>query len=173
MRPFAVITLTVIAFVGATGCGKSESYSGLATSDPRLAEFAHMLSVDRAALGLPPLPQQLSFRVERTGGGPYDVMLHFAGEPQRTIAFRRIDGSLKWVHEQVIVKGPRMHTTPDGTFPETLTLTYETSPVSGAELNRLNVLYTGPDLKLYTKTDLTASDVQPLLDSWQAAPKAG
>lgn len=96
-------------------------------------------------------------------------MLHFTGKPRRTIAFRRLDGKLKWIHEQVIVEGPRQHKTPDGTFPETLTFTYETSEVAGGALNRLNVLYTGPDFGLYMKTDLTRQDVQPLLDAWSAA----
>jgi hypothetical protein len=172
MRSFAVLTVTVVTLV-AVGCGKRESYSGIATSDPRLAEFSAMLSVDRSALGLPALPSQVSFWVERASGGSYDVMLHFNGKPQRTIAFGRVDGKLNWVHEQVIVEGPRQHTTADGTFAETLTFTYETAPVSGAALNRLNVSYDGPDFNLYMKGDLTAQDVQPLLDKWNASPKAG
>lgn len=171
LRPFAFFTLAVVALLTA-GCGGSESHSGVAPTDPQVSEFADMLSVDRAALGLPALPSQLSFWVERADGRAYDVMLHFDDKPLRTIAFRRVGGKLKWVHEQVIVEGPRRHTTPDGTFPESLTFTYETAPVSGATLNRLNVSYDGPDMDLYMKSDLGAKDVQPMLDRWQAPAKA-
>lgn len=72
MQHFAFLTLSLLMLI-APGCGdrgnSAETYSGVAPSDPRLAEFSDMLSVDRASLGLPLLPQQVSFRVERTGGG--------------------------------------------------------------------------------------------------------
>ena len=87
MRPFAALSIAIIALVAAS-CGKSgsrsEAYSGVAPSDPRLAEFSDMLSVNRAALGLPALPSQLSFWVERTGGG--SGRLGSAGGPHPAIS---------------------------------------------------------------------------------------
>src|SRR5262249_18763092 len=131
-----------------TGCGAAESYPAIALTDPRLAEFGDMHSIDREKLGLPPLPATAKVQVHRSSraGAPYDAMLHvYAPQQSRTIAFRRRGGELKWIHEQVTVYGPRQFTDVDGTFTENVTLTYETSRVAHFRLNQLNVSYRGPD----------------------------
>ena len=54
-------------------------------------------------------------------------MLHiYSKHEQRTIAFRKKNGILKWIHEQVTVEGPQTHDTVDGTFQEQIVVTYET-----------------------------------------------
>lgn len=140
-------------------------------SDPRLAEFSDLLSVDRSLIGLLPLPSTANVTVERSNGSSYDAMLHvYAKHQQRTIAFRRQGGKLKWIGEQIVVDGPRQYTTPDGTFNEQIAETYETSRVSGYRLNQLNVSYSGPDAVLRVNQDLGLSEVKPLLDQWLQRP---
>ncbi len=158
-----LLLLMLLAF----GCGRSESYKGISLADPRLAEFSELHNIDRQNLGLPPLPAAADVRVERTGGGAYDIMLHIYASPQqRTIAFRRVGNSLEWIHEQALVQGPRLHTTPDGTFHEQIVLTYETQRVSHYRLNQLNVSYLGPDPVLSARNDMTLADVAPTLKLW-------
>lgn len=167
---FRVSFLAIACMIG--GCGGSERYSNIALSDPSLAEFSGLLQVDRAGLGIPPLPAKADVVVDRmSNGSAYDVMLHiYAKHQQRTIAFRRVNGAMEWIHEQVVVDGPRQHTTIDGTFAEQIVFTYETSRVADYRLNRLNISYDGPDRNLDKRIDLTAADVKPLLDLWLTRP---
>ena len=171
----AIFALALLAIAFLSGCNKSESYTGIALTDTRLAEFNDLLSVDRATLGIPALPTSGNVKVERHSGKgqTYDVMLHvyaYAQHQARTIAFRREDGKLKWIHEQVVIYGPQKYTTVDGTFDEHITLTYETSRVADSRLNHLNVAYSGPDAVLSRKYDPPLADVQPLLDQWLQRP---
>jgi hypothetical protein len=101
-----------------------------------------------------------------------DVVLEVHAQHQhRAIAFRREGSKLKWIGEQVVVYGPRKHTTVDGTFDEHITLSYNTSRVYNPRLNRLNVSYDGPDGPLSTTfDDLSLAQVQPLLDQWLQRP---
>ncbi len=166
---FPVVFITITCMI--CGCGRSERYDNIALSDPALKEFGNLLQVNRAGLGIPPLPAKADVSVERSNGSAYDAMLHiYARHQQRTIAFQRVDGAMKWIGEQVVVDGPRQHTTVDGTFAEQIALTYETSRVSHYRLNHLNISYDGPDENLHMRTDLTAADVKPLLDQWLARP---
>ena len=83
---------------------------------------------------------------------------------------QQVDGTLKWISEQVVVEGPGTYTTVDGTFQEHLTFTYETSRVAHHNLNCLNIRYSGPDKSLAWPRELTLTDVKPLLDQWVARP---
>lgn len=171
-RPRVFLFLLILAMASAlAGCRKSESYSGVALGDPHLAEFSELLSVDRSSLGLPALPPTANVTVERSNGSSYDAMLHvYAKHQHRTIAFRRERGKLKWIHEQVIVDGPRKYATVDGTFNEQIDLTYETSRVAHYKLNQLNISYSGPDPVLSKKNDPSLADVKPLPDQWLQLP---
>ncbi|HEY1189876.1 MAG TPA: hypothetical protein VGE74_19660 [Gemmata sp.] len=166
--------LTVAVCASPMGCEVPGHYSAIALTDSRLDEFSDLHSIDRPALGLPPLPVTADVRVERSygHGGPYDAMLHVYAHPQpsRTIAFCRRDGKMKWIGEQVTVYGPRQYTDCDGTQLEHVTLTYETSRVAHYRLNQLNVSYWGPDAELRAKWEPTLADVKPLLDQWLAQP---
>ncbi|OWK45722.1 hypothetical protein [Fimbriiglobus ruber] len=165
----SVVVLAACAVL--TGCGAPGSYPAIALTDPRLAEFGDMHTIDRGPLGLPPLPATAKVEVERSNGSAYDAMLHIYNTGRsRTIAFRRQNGQLKWIHEQATVDGPRQYTDADGTRTEHITLNYETSRVAHYRLNSLNVSYVGPDENLRTKQDPTLADVKPLLDRWLAPP---
>lgn len=135
---FGVLFLATACFV--VGCGRSERDSNIALSDPSLTEFSDLLQVDRAGLGIPPLPAKADVVVDRYGKAPYDAMLHiYAMHQSRTIAFRRENGAMKWIGEQVVAYGPRQYTTVDGTYDEEMVFNYETSRVSGGPLNQLDV----------------------------------
>jgi hypothetical protein len=97
-------------------------------------------------------------------------MLHiYSKRDSRTIAFKRVNGEMKWIHEQVIVEGPDTYTTVDGTYQEKLTFTYEISPMSGNALNKLVIDYSGPRENLKGK-ELSPDDVWPLVEQWAARP---
>ncbi|MEI8017982.1 MAG: hypothetical protein WCH39_07255, partial [Schlesneria sp.] len=92
--------------VAIAGCGKVEKYEEISLFDSRLEEFSNLHAVDRKLLGIPQLPATTNVSVERSNGTNYDVMLHIDSKhEQRTIAFRKNNGILKWINEQVVVKG--------------------------------------------------------------------
>lgn len=71
---------------------------------------------------------------KQLGGDDYDAMLHIDGVTSRTVAFRRVGEAYKWIGEQETHTGPNTYTSVDGTFKESITVTYETEPVSGFPL---------------------------------------
>jgi hypothetical protein len=153
------------------GCMRSERYEGIALSDPRLADFSDLLEVDRKGLGIPPLPPAADVVADRGLRGPCDAILQvYSKYQQRGIGFRRVDGTLKWIREQVVVYGPRTYTTADGTFEEHLTFTCEQSRVADSKKYSLTIDYSGPDETLRRRADLKPGDVAPLLDQWLARP---
>jgi len=96
----------------------------------------------------------------------YDVMLHIDGKTSRTVAFKRTAQGYEWIGEQEILKGPATYETPDGTFNESITITFERVPVTGFPMNRVNVLYAGNDPTLLRIDELTLQDIQPWLNKW-------
>lgn len=67
---------------------------------------------------------------------------------------------------QEILNGPATYKTPDGTFNENITITFERVPVSGFPINRVNVLYAGDDPAPSHVNELTLQDIQPWLKKW-------
>lgn len=124
--------------------------------------------VDRTRLGFTAIPIDAHVRVEwhPTFGKAYDVMLHIDGKTSRTVAFKRTAQDYEWIGEQEILKGPATYETPDGTFNESITITFERVPVSGFPMNRVNVLYAGNDPALSRAAELTLGDVDPYLKKW-------
>ena len=114
--------------------------------DPRVVRmFAAMAKVDRAGMGFTDIPADAPMRLESRRRAGYDAMLHVGGRTRRTIAFRRAGEDYVWIHEQEIFEGPRTFDTPDGVQRESITITFESSSVSGAPLNKVSILYFGPD----------------------------
>ena len=149
------------------GCGLFPERVSL--SDPRVVPMLKaMEQVDRGSLGFTPITPGASARLE-SGRSAYDAMLHIDGATSRTVAFKKTDSGYVWIHEQETHRGPREHTTPDGTFKESVTITYEKSPVSGVPLNRTHVLYLGDDARLRGRIDLELADVAPVLAEWRQA----
>jgi len=140
--------------------------------DPALKPFATMYSVDRNQYGFTPLPTIGPVSIEgKSSYGGYDAMLHFGGNPSRTIAFRWDGKAYQWLGEQEIFKGPRVYDTPDGRLYEEISISFFKEKLPG-ELMGLKVNYSGPDDKLMMpKPDrpnwsLTLAEVNPLLKKW-------
>jgi hypothetical protein len=136
-------------------------------NDPRLTEtLAAAQQFDRLKYGFTPIPTNGEVRVEWRARGTYDRMLHFYGRTSRTIAFRKTPTGWRWIHEQEIFEGPNKYTTVDGTFNESICLTYETERVSHYRTNQLNVSYSGEDKRLAWPKEPTLDDVLPILREW-------
>jgi hypothetical protein len=158
------LLLTLIAFAFA-GCGVFPE--AVKMGDPKLKPFSAMYKVNRSKLGFTPIPKQADVRIEKGSRSGYDAMLHIYAETSRTVAFKKVGNSYVWIGEQEIHTGPGAYTSPDGTFNEQITITYETSPVSGVPLNKTYVTYAGNDPVLSSKPDLTLRDVLPTLKKWR------
>lgn len=136
--------------------------------DPRLKDLlAAAQQFDRIKYGFTPIPTNGDVHVEchTRRGGAYDRMLHIYRRTSRTIAFRKIPTGWRWIHEQEMFEGPNKYTTHDGTFNETICLTYETERVAHYRLNQLNISYTGEDKRLAWRK-LALDDIRPILREW-------
>lgn len=124
--------------------------------------------VDRTQLGSTAIPVDAQIRAEwhPLAGAEYDVMLHIYKRTSRTVAFKRTAQGYEWIGEQESFTGPGTYKTPDGTFNESITITFERTHISGFPANRVNVLYAGEDPVLSPIEELTLQDVQPSLKKW-------
>ena len=113
-------------------------------SDPKLQPMLTAAAFfDRVGYGFSPMPTKADVRLEVRSGRAYDAMLHIYSRTSRTIAFRKIDKGYRWIGEQESFQGPKQYTTVDGTFYESISLTYDIEKVSGYPINRLNISYWG------------------------------
>jgi hypothetical protein len=140
--------------------------------DAALKPYAAMYSVDRAQFGFTPLPATGPVSIEgKIMHGDYDAMLHFGGNPSRTVAFRWDGKAYQWLGEQEIFEGPRMYETPDGRFHEQISISYYKEKLHG-EFQGLTIDYSGPDGKLTMlrperpNWSLTLAEVSPFLEKW-------
>jgi hypothetical protein len=137
--------------------------------DQALKPYKSMFSFPREEYGFTSLPREGHVSIEgKSKSGGYDAMLHFAGTPSRTIAFRRAGAGYEWFGEQEIFEGPRMYKTPDGTFHERVTITLYKAAVLG-EFQGLTIQYDGPDEDLMRPRpnfNLSRQEVAPLMKSW-------
>jgi hypothetical protein len=153
------------------GCGLTPTR--ISRDDQRLKPmWAAVSRVDRESLGFTAIPANATIRLEgkQAWGNDYDAMLHIDAETSRTIAFRKIGGSYDWIGEQEIHTGPKSYRSVDGTFKETITITYELAHVSGAPLNQLSVTYLGEDPRLAGRKNLTLAEIRPVLREWKQHP---
>ena len=136
-------------------------------SDPKLQPMLTAAAFfDRVGYGFSPMPTKADVRLEVRSGRAYDAMLHIYSRTSRTIAFRKIDKGYRWIGEQESFQGPKQYTTVDGTFYESISLTYDIEKVSGYPINRLNISYWGEDPRLVDHRDLTLKEAQPILKEW-------
>ncbi len=164
-RVAAVALLEIGLLASAAGCMK-----GVQVGDAALKPFDSMYSIDRPKLGLTPLPKTgLVFIEGKSSHGDYDAMLHFQGNPSRTIAFRWDGKIYKWLGEQEEFEGPQTYETPDGPLHEHVVITYYEEPAYG-EPKGLRVQYRGPEPMRRpgpeTNWSLTPAEVNPLLKKW-------
>jgi hypothetical protein len=138
--------------------------------DPRVVELmgaARM--VDRATLGFSPIDPTEELRLEWRPRAGYDAMLHVNGRTSRTIAFRRSATLYEWIGEQETFEGPAEYDTVDGRFHETITITFETVPISGHALNKIDIDYRGENERLSTldlHDQLSLDEIVPVLIEW-------
>lgn len=159
------ILLTLFLLV--TGCGLFPQEISL--DDPEVKEL--LLAAEkfpRQAYGYSRLPTDSNTRIfiSRRSNPSYDVMLYVKGKSNKTIAFQKTVNGYIWVHEQEIFEGPNTYDHPDGTFQETISLTYETQKVAGTYKDGINIIYCGDDPRLSKKWDLSPNDVIPIIKEW-------
>jgi hypothetical protein len=124
---------------------------------------------DRTRYGFSPLPTDptaTTVYLESKPRDGYDAMLHIKAKSARTIAFRQTRTGYQWIGEQEVFQGPKLYKTPDGTFNEAISLTYEIVNLSGYPLNQLNITYYGEDPRLAKKDHLKLREVKPILREW-------
>jgi hypothetical protein len=138
--------------------------------DPALKPFDSMYSIDRAQYGFTALPKTGVVSIEgRSLQGDYDAMLHFGGNPSRTIAFHWDGKAYQWLGEQEEFEGPREYETPDGRFQESISITYYKEAGVGIPKG-LWIEYRGPEIMRArgpgTNWGLALAEVDPLLKKW-------
>lgn len=139
----------------------------VAIDDPRIQPLLTAAATfQRSTYGFTPIPRQAVVRWESGATAQYDAMLHIEGKTSRTISFRKDGANYRWTGEQEIFQGPHKYKTVDGTFNEQVTLTYEVEKDSGFPLNRLNVTYNGEDPRFAQRSDITLTEITPLLKQW-------
>jgi hypothetical protein len=140
----------------------------LPASDPRVAELLAVVAAsNHTALGFTAIDTNADFRLENSGrGGAYDRMLHIYGKTSRTLAFKRAGDGWRWTHEQEIFEGPRDYTSVDGTFKESLCLTFETERLAAACTHQLTITYSGDDAALAWPRELALADALAALAAW-------
>ncbi len=152
------------------GCGELPKLlpEKVPASDPRVAELLAVVAASKhTAQGFTEIGTNAEVRLEiARRGGAYDRMLHIHGKTSRTIAFKQAGAGWRWTHEQEIFEGPRDYTTVDGTFKESLCLTYETERLAAVRTHRLNVSYSGDDAQLAWPRELALADALPVLAAW-------
>ena len=140
----------------------------LAIDDARLAPLLRAAEqFDRKRHGFTPLPTGGPMSLDGTASdGRYDAMLHCTDRPYRTIAFRREGVGYRWVGEQQSFDGPRVDKTVDGLLRESITLTYDIEPVSGAPVHRLHVSYWGLNDPFGGVDEPGVEDARRVLRAW-------
>lgn len=168
MRVLAIGCLLAVA-----ACSLDTHNADLA--DPEVAAFADMYRIDRAPLGMTPVPRTGAVRIEysTTSGAAsagYDAMLHIYGATSRTIAFERVDSVYKWLGEQETTYGPREFDNVDGRFREYIVVTYSRRARPG-QPEGLRIDYGGEDSVLSHRFPLTLDDIRPVLAAWRNRPR--
>ena len=163
---FPLLTVTMLASIGLmVSCMRSAKLG-----DTALRPFDSMYSIDRTKYGFTPLPKNGTVFIEgRSPHGDYDAMLHFGGNPSRTIAFRWDGKAYRWLGEQEEFEGPRTYETSSGRYHEHVVISYYRQSVYGSS-EGLQIQYRGPEsLKTpvsQTNWSLTLAEVNPLLRKW-------
>ncbi len=158
------LILSSLGLTCITGCGLiPEKVSYHDRRVQQLLKAANHASECRFAFT--PVTADSDIRLEKSSGR-YDLMLHVDGATSRTIAFRKDDDKIKWIGEQEIYTGPKQYKTVDGIFFEQICVTYDIETVSGYEVDRLHVTYSGEDPRLADKDSLDLETVLPVLHEW-------
>lgn len=159
MKYFSLLFSALLA-----GC--SEFAQPIDFKSPELEPFWEATrAVDRTEFGFSTIDPKSEVLIKRTSGR-YDVMLFVKADTIRAIGFRKTALGYKWIHEQEVYTGPREFMTADGPSRETITITYETEPITGVPLNCTNILYIGPDAHPSLTSAMTIDDMRAKVKSW-------
>ena len=135
--------------------------------DPRIQPLlVAAAAFPRTDYGFKAIPPDAHVRWEARPRAGYDSMLHISSKTYRTIAFRKEGQGYRWIGEQETFTGPHEYTSVDGTFKETIVLTYEIEHISGSPLNQLYISYHGDDSRLSWPHVLTLSETRSVLKLW-------
>jgi hypothetical protein len=93
-------------------------------------------------------------------------MLHVYDKTSKTVAFRRTDKGYEWLGEQEIFQGPRKYESVDGTFNETITITYDRVAITGFPVRTIAIDYDGDEPELVSPPQLTLGKIRPWLAKW-------
>ena len=149
------------------GCRPVSPLASLSLDDPRVISLLKARDdVPWAAMGFKPVTESYYIRLQGAAGSRYDAMLQVDGITSRAIFFRKTPNGFKWIGEQEDYTGPKLYTTPDGTFNESLAVHYQNEPVDGSPTDRTNITYYGEDTRLVRHDDLTLEYITPILTEW-------
>ncbi|MDQ6767207.1 MAG: hypothetical protein M3Z41_05315 [Candidatus Eremiobacteraeota bacterium] len=161
MRRFAIVLALLVA-----GCGSAVPQRVLMNDDRVQPLLKAAATFDRTRYGFTPIPQEATALLESVPNDGYDAMLHINSKTARTIAFRKTSTGYAWIGEQEVFRGPKRYTTPNGTFNEAISLTYEIANVAGVPPNQLNIAYYGQDPRLARVRTLTLKIIKPIVREW-------
>lgn len=188
--------LCLVCVLLASACKPSSSYphngfekhrSSIDAGD--LEPYKAALAVDRATMGFPPLPTTGEVwiqTIDRTVWDyeypppPYDVYLQFYDDPDptdyqrcvRSVALKKTDEGMKWVHESISFDGPKNHIVDDSPTHEQISILNETEQIGviGTQVHGTRIEYSGPDRSLARRSDLyhnlTLAEIAPIIKSW-------
>jgi len=187
---FVILLFPILVVVTTSERGsRTETVS---ISQESMDPYQSIYDVDRKAMGFPPLPSEGTVKVKiidrenwsyEYDPPNYDVMLQFYEiglksykYTSRTVALKKKNGHLQWVHEQMMFHGPKKYTD-DESLPnqEWIVLRCETEQIGqlGKDTVGTEVMYSGPDERLIGEKgwtidggDLSLEDVIPVLREW-------
>lgn len=180
-----VMLSLAMLFAGCTPPGFKEQH--VAVSSEVFKSYSALFDVDRAGMGLPPLPTTGDvkiFTVDREHWmreyppPNYDVSFQFyEGQTEypriaRFVALKRTDDGYKWVSELVTFSGPARFVFDESEVNEWICITVETEQVThiGANIKGTVIDYEGPDKRLTRARrrgdNLTPGQIGPILREW-------
>lgn len=122
--------------------------------------------VDRAALGFTSLPTNGWAHLEMGLGTGGNWRLHIYGVPERIIMFRQTARGCQWIAEREIYSSPKTFRTIEGWTREQLVVQYQSERINDLPVGKTSVRYAGTDPRLARRSDLTPSDVAPIVTEW-------
>jgi hypothetical protein len=168
--PHSIHLLLAVTVVFLSGCDTGK----VSLSDPQLAPMLQAIAaVDRAALGFTPIPTNAEVHLDSRSDARHDAMLMIFDTPARYggvyryFEFRKRATGYKWLREFETHPGPRTFTQSGHTAHEEISISYDTTGISGVTPNKVHVFYHGPDSRIVSGKELTLDEVRPILAEWR------
>ncbi len=129
-------------------------------------------AVDRGTLGFTPIPTNAEVHLYSRSDARYDAMVIIFDTPARyggvyrNIEFRKTATGYKWLREFEFHPGPMTFNQSGHVAHEYISITYDTTGISGVTPNKLRVHYEGPDRRFVRRSELTLDEAKPILAEW-------